>query len=512
MKVDILDSMDESNFGVFAEIDMETKPREAGRALPKPIGISAADPVRQRFLAMRALAAGEPYRRDDGVLFYEQAKYMENFTDDYAGYDPFSVYYPRYQRMGHDQLRTYFTWRTKARRGETPPICLSYLFLHTYELLSCIGVSSPEEGLGRLVWLWNNYKGFDAEYKKALDAHFPGWIKDYHIYYDLDFLDFVLELDIKHYPELFIFGDAADSIEMWSAISPYDITGSKFYKAGNEQLLRDCFSAVMDAIRRVCDKHDGSIKDMLTLGAGNRRWYPFAGALFYDWKEQSDRKAALTGGEVYTCKNNQWTLSTPVYDLRQNKFAGYFVKKTEACLRQAVNYKNKLTINLTPHQKARFKLMLGIAFKEFETAIETTVAEFVKAMSRITVTIDTGNLDGIRKDARETQDKLLVPEDVAILDEPKAPAPALTPPAPVTAGGGWDAFKAALSDAERRALCEALGDGARFFAVADKEGIMPEILAESINEKAAEHIGDVVLGEDMAVYDEYRDKVSEITG
>lgn len=42
---------------------------------------------------------------------------MEDFEDDYDGDAPFSMYYPCYQMMGYEQLRTYFSWRSKVRKG-----------------------------------------------------------------------------------------------------------------------------------------------------------------------------------------------------------------------------------------------------------------------------------------------------------------------------------------------------------------------------------------------------------
>jgi hypothetical protein len=44
---------------------------------------------------------------------------------------------------------------------------------------------------------------------------------------------------------------------------------------------------------------------------------------------------------------------------------------------------------------------------------------------------------------------------------------------------------------------------------ADENGVMLEVLADSINEKAFDHIGDNILELDdsMNLYDEYRDKI-----
>ena len=82
--------------------------------------------------------------------------------DDFEESEPFSCYYPNYQQMTYRQLRTYFTWRTKVRQGNIANTSLSYAFVYIYELINQIGVSSPEEGLERLLWFWQTFHNFDA--------------------------------------------------------------------------------------------------------------------------------------------------------------------------------------------------------------------------------------------------------------------------------------------------------------------------------------------------------------
>ena len=158
----------------FAEIEIETKPNRspAGEAalrffssvsppdppLAQPIKPRIIDPIREKFYEMRKLALERPFARSDSELFYKQARFMEDFTDDYDGDAKFNMYYPYYQHMGYDYLRTYFTWRTKVRQGEIKSISLSYIFLYIYELLSGIGVSDPTDGLDKLLDIWNTFQ------------------------------------------------------------------------------------------------------------------------------------------------------------------------------------------------------------------------------------------------------------------------------------------------------------------------------------------------------------------
>lgn len=495
----------------FAEIEYDPSVGSAFRAPAQPIAPKRADPIREKFYAMRSLASGIPFARNDPALFYRQAKFMEDFADDYRGSAQFFMYYPCYQHMGYEQLRTYFTWRARARRGEFLPVSLSYVLLYVYELLSSVGVADAADGLARLMAVWSAYR----ERERALDDYLPGWIKDYHVYYALPgFVDFAREHGLEaHYPDLFLFDPGArDGFALWCAASSYDVLKSKFYNGGNGALTRDCFSAVLGGIRALCESRNRRVEDLLMAGVHRgAAWTPFAQALFYPWLRQGDRRAELSDRERYFCRGNRWTADLPVPDPDRREVAGYLMKKTEACLRRAVRYKFQLTANPAAFCNLPYKLgRLGITQAELDAAIESAVAEFHRGLNRTVVVVNRENLDRIRLDALMTQDKLIVPEE----DEPAPPLDECAPPdaRPGQGFDGWCALKAALSGVELRALALILRGGAEIRSFADENGVMLEVLADSINEKAADCIGDAILefGDGMAVYGEYREKIAEM--
>ena len=121
------------------------------------VGAPPRDEVREKFNQMRDIARKNQYlyyensrfydkriRQENSKIFYEQGRFMEDFEDDYEKEVPFSAYFPSYQMMGYEQLRTYFTWRTRLRKGEITDTSASYLFLYLYELLNQIGVRSEQ--------------------------------------------------------------------------------------------------------------------------------------------------------------------------------------------------------------------------------------------------------------------------------------------------------------------------------------------------------------------------------
>jgi len=549
-----MDINKEYNVAPFAEIeyepDINRKPAaaqalrffsgEPGKAVsvgPQPIVQKAADPIREKFYEMRRLASDRPFARNDSELFYKQAKFMEDYTDNYDGGAKFFMYFPYYQHMGYEQLRTYFTWRAKVRRGEVLPTATSYAFLYVYELLSGIGADSPADGLNKLMVIWDEF----LKYGPALENYMPRWIKDYHIYYELphSFADFIKTRGMEKYYSLTLLFDSetGNNLELWNSVSGYDVTQSKFYNEGNQQLFGECFDFVLSAIHGFCEKKDKRFDDLFIYKISNRNmWTPFKSALFHPRGGQSDRTVSLPGRERYYCKNDRWTAKLPIYYSNYKDYASYIVKKTESCLREAVKYKYTLKAELKI--RGGYYKELAAAEAELDRIIEKAVADYFREKNRTVVTVDHANLARIREEALETQEALAVPEGVAgavnaesrILnaemdDVGKSDGSVATPESsgasnmqvlltelsdPAT--DGWQALKEALTTMELKALALVLEGSVNLKAFADENGIMLEVLLDSINEKASDYIGDNIMetGDEINVYDEYRESISEI--
>ena len=512
---------------IFAEIEIgkqkDESRKDAGAvplpsppAQPQPIKPRTIDPVREKFYEMRSLASKRPFARNDSELFYRQAKFMEDFTDDYEASAKFNMYYPYYQNMGYEYLRTYFTWRTQVRRDNIQQTSLSYVFLYIYELLSGIGTNDPVDGLNKLMVIWEN---FSTEYT-VIEKYLPKWLKDYHIFYELpnSFSNFIEENNMqKHYSMTLLFDENVENkLEIWNGISSYDITKSKFYMEGNEQMLSDYFAVVLSEIQMFCKSRATNIEDLLIYSISRRSpWQPFKQALFSNQTKQDDREVKISEHERYYCKNNQWTANLPIYYSSQKDFAGYIVKKTEACVRNEVNYKYKLAVEMKSGGKQFRELQRPAAKRaELDKVIEKAVTNHHKEKTRTVVKIDQTNLARIREEALETQEQLIVPETQpghCGLDPQSPPHEQLPEEEPVTLSfaDGWKALKKALTEVERQALALALQDNADIKSFADENGIMLEVLADSINEKAADYIGDSILevDDEIILYDEYRENI-----
>ena len=516
---------------IFAEIEIDTTQNRstAGQAAlrffspasqAEPIKPRIIDPIREKFYEMRRLASARPFARSDSELFYRQAKFMEDFSDDYDGDAKFNMYFPYYQNMGYDYLRTYFTWRTKVRNGDMQPTSLSYIYLYIYELLSGIGTTDPIDGLEKLITLWNT-----PYIKVGVEKYLPKWLKDYFVFYDVteSFSEFVENHKMQKYYSLSLLFDEniENKLELWNNISGYNITNSRFYKDGNEQVLSDCFTAVLKAIQEFCIKRNTRFEDLLIYSVSRRSpWQPFKHALFGSRVEQSDREIIISDFERYYCKNGQWTANLPIYYSTQKDFVGYIIKKTEACLRQETKYKYKLLAEMKSGSRPFRELQRPAAKRaELDKVIEKAVADFYRNLNMIAVKVDHTNLARIREEALETQEQLIVPEEIETTTSPvpviasaRSNPDSVDSPLTLSFADGWKALKNALTDVERKALSVALQENSDIKAFANENNIMLEVLADSINEKAADYIGDNLLeiDEDMILYDEYRDNIVSI--
>jgi hypothetical protein len=371
-------------------------------------------------------------------------------------------------------------------------------------MLSCIGVSGPAQGLERLMLLWEAYR--DAV--PALDQYLPGWVKDFHIYYEMPhgFMEFVEARGLqKYFP-----GEASpggeDSLEVWNRRSGYDITRSKFF-AGNEQLVTACAETVFAGLRKWCEGKETSPEDLLLYELSSVGfWKPFSQALFHPWLSQPPRRVEIHGREVYICRENRWTMERAVFFAGHRELVGHILRKTESCLRKAVKHKHKLAADPRVLFYSAGKLAAaGLTMADLDGFIEGTVALFHRELSRVAVSVDKDKLVRIRKEAQGTQEKLTVEESTAAAVE--LPVSGLPPLPSPPLGGGWAAFFASLTPAEKQALALLCDGETDLKPFADKQGIMLEVLAEGINEKAADCIGDNVLeaAGGMVLYEEYKE-------
>lgn len=524
--------------GPFYEIEYDSTPMKGvGKYVLKAQSIKTPekDEIRELFHKMRDIKRqthpsnlnyarffDRRVQQDNSSIFYKQGVFMKDFEDNYVEEASFSGYFPYYQMLGYEQLRTYFTWRSNVRIGIIQVTSLSYAFLYLYELLNNIGVTSPQDGLEKLISFWSTYKQFDT----TIDKYVIRWMKDYHIYYNLTHLfnSFIEEHKLeKYYPKMV---DHQNNFELFCSLSKYDITKSAFFTDETSQIIMDCFNDVIDKIRQAFDSAGLRLDDVLFSPTKKINiWRPFKDALFYPWYKQPDRKVVISENEIYLCKNNEWTYSTTITSEVGRQLMGYVMKQMESVLRTELKYKFKLTANSDMvSAEIRNKLeQIGISMDKI---VETAVKAFYREATKTVVTVDHNALHRIRQEALFTQEALSVEEQdtksvskrtkieslstiysakqIVQLNQPNQPNKATTPEM-----DSWTKLKDTLSDKELQALILIL-QGKSIKQFVDNHNIMLEVLTDAINEKAFDTVGDNILDDEQAIYDDYRDLVKEM--
>ncbi len=465
---------------------------------------------------------------------------MEDFSDDFDKVTPMTQYYPSYELMGYEQLRTYFTWRTKVRSGNIERTSLSYAFLYIYELLNNIGVRDPADGLDSLMSFWQTFR----EYDDSIDKYVIRWLRDYHVYYELPqtFSAFVADNGLSvYFPDI---ADPDDIFALFAGMSKYNIMKSTFFTPEHEQMIRDCAAFTLTRIRSLFAENGMSFDDSVFQPMNKLSpWTPFADAVFHPWAAQTDRTVILSDREIYICRGGEWSFSHCMTADSGRTLVGYIIKQMEAELRRITKYKHKLSADISSvtHESAGILSGRGISL---ENEVNRAVSDYYREATKIVVKVDPDALSRIRCEALVTQEMLTVPEGNSMkpviapvemsvtkgtateADVPDKPADEVSaadvPDMSVTVGSPvdssvsqdnvWDELRQSLTQTEMRALSAVLTGELTFADFADSCGIMPEVLADGINEKSADLIGDSLLDEEFALYSDYEQQIRETVG
>ena len=516
--------------GFFYEIEYGTHPVEGvGRFVLKSQKIEPKKPdkIREIFELMRDISRhtanySSDYLRffdrriqqDNSNVFYKQGMFMKDFEDDYTEQVSFSSYFPYYQMLTYEQLRTYFTWRTKVRKGEITDTSMSYVFMYIYELLNNIGVENPQDGLSKILSFWYKYKLINP----AINKYVIKWLKDYHIYYNMPqpFSEFAEGHNLtQYYPPMI---DPDDSFSLFCSISKYDIKKSVFFTDETINLIPDFFSYI---VKRIHIEFESAGIDFDNAFFRPTKkiipWKPFRDALFYNWHKQPDKRVVFSENEIYICSKNEWFFSSIITTDKGRSFVGYVMKKMESELRKTYRFKYKLSASLdmvNPYTLDK----LNKAGIFIDKIIESAVLDYYKETTKTVVRVDHEALERIRLEALATQQSLIVEEQeknydlntsVDYIDPASSEQNIFSDPADVEVSSDadiWNMLKDALNENELKALDVIINNG-DLKKFADESGIMLEVLVDGINEKAMDYIGDNILDEDMAIYEDYEEYI-----
>lgn len=438
-------------------------------------------------------------------VFLKQAKLLAGYEDDYSFSGNVVRYYPTYESLSDQELRGYFSWRTRLRKGDIRKTSLSFVFLHIYELINQIGVASPEEGYDRLQALRKDYGALDDSILPYLDR----WMVHYVVYFGLD-AKLLEELPRVRFDRSIAVLEAADSSseQITAAVtelSPKWLSRSKYY-AANRADMDEVIARVM---RRTVRHYDGCKR-----GFGEQFFGPigtyevrlFDTAVFCDPLDRRIYEYKVDDRCSYLCRNGHWTVTQHALPPRPNAKLGDILKAIDAQLREATGYGHPIKSELET------KWMLKIIKEEIAGLLEEK-----KAAEKKRLKLDFSQLDRIRADAAVTQEKLTVDEETEYEELPEEePSEILLPLFPgeelETAAPPAEAAAPApdtpLGAAEYR-LLQSLLYG-KDLSWIQAEGHMLSVLLDSINDKLYDVFLDTVVEDGPSLVEDYIDELKEM--
>ncbi len=443
----------------------------------------------------RAMESGDDSRwRTRAEIFLRQAKLLAEYEDDYACPSVANHYYPTYQVLTDEELRGYFTWRTRLRRGDVRKTGLTYAFLYIYELINQAGVADAMDGYRRLLEFQEVYGKLDDRIKPYLAQ----WQVDYAYYYDLDPALLagehlsaqernaaVLERIHEH--------SEAEVIAAVKNLSTAWLVRSRFYKEYTE----DVDAVIVRVLRRMSDYYIARYKrPMADRYCGSRVWdgrRPFSAAVFADPLNRRDYEYLVDGQCVCRCENGQWGVLRRVITRQSIARLTDLLKTIDAVMRQIYGDPHPIKTG------TEAKWILKIIEEETRARLaEKRAAEAAK------ISIDYSRLGKIRQDAAATRERLIVEEET----EPAARETVPSCPAPEEPSGPDGAPP--LDPAERRLVRCLLYGGDLGWVL--EEGLLLSVLVDGVNEKLYDLFLDSVLSDEPQVLEDYIDDLKEMVG
>lgn len=415
--------------------------------------------------------------------FYNQAKMMADYSEEYDQPAAFKRYYPTYHDMMVPQLRTYFTWRKKIREGKFEKTSTSYAYVYIYELLNNIGVKNSDDGFEKL----NKFKEYYAQkYDVEIVGNLDRWLKDYVLYYHLDRekVNQVFENEIatdKDYHVLLHPNDYSISelVEVFKRLSPYLSTCLSYKKLGDN--FDQVFAEIWNRILVLKRKNNISFFSKYVAHRNLLVENLFTGAVFYPQKNEL-QSYIIDPERKYLYKADKWYVSVLHPVKRQRSELNTFIHEVDRLMR----IKFRLGRPLKPRKLEK------VFLQAIETGIDT-YQQKVEDAKRPKIEINFASLGQIRADASVTRDSLLTDEEKQLeAEEEKKETQKIKESNPPVEKEPQTKETYGLSKDELFFLMSLLTKKS-WQDYVKKRHLMASILADNINDKLFDEIGDAVI-------------------
>ena len=327
--------------------------------------------------------------------FYRQGKFMEDYTDEVSWTTGFTHYFPTYHDMNVKELREYFAWRTKYRKGIVEPTSKSFAYVYIYELLNQIGTKSAAESLEKMEQFYANY--IEAEYGDApMKKNLSQWIIDFCIINNLP-----SDIARKYLAPTTIDRDLAiatlenpdvlpDDRIMWalSVLSKIQIS-----KKTAAQRHADNYTRILAMVWRQARE------TYFTTFFGRKttqKITPLDNAIYYDAGDLTERVYELSPARKYFFTGETWYEESYIPLPYQTPLIKDFVKTIDQKLAKYFKA-SKTKSNVETDNK--YDAIFNAAIKDYEESL------------RPKIEVNLSSLSQIRSDSATTRDSLLTDED-----------------------------------------------------------------------------------------------------
>ena len=453
--------------------------------------------------------------------YYEQFCRVAARVDGIEGkpvpYVPFFSYMPQYSQLTESQFAYYLWMREEIRRGRAPEADYSYILLYIYELINLSDRKPVREILDSLTDIWIFYRG---QYPR-LDVQLSDWICDFclinRLRPDFDRLntfgtELVRSATLKEfYVDTRSGGDVRAKLLM-TYCSNYDYTKSKFATGENRNLYV---------------KHMTGVVSSVLEGAKTGKSPVFASGLQDSRISRDAYTGALCSPKIKKRIEIEYTSFTHSHELRF--IITDLLKYSENRIRAYLGIKSRLSCSgITPEMKTAadtyFDEHLPLKSRSHN---EHEIPAYERLYEPTSTGLSYENAAEIEKLSWDTTDKLLdafsetdrddLPADDNVLNDTVT----ISPDAQIF-GADEDPSETekendtVFTHEELSFLVAALSlDVIGQKKAAESSGQLPDAMADTINEKSLDILGDMVLedvGGSYYVIDDYADEVKQWIG
>ena len=420
--------------------------------------------------------------------FYHQGKQMENYEDDYTFNGNFFRYFPTYDAMVTEQLRGYFSWRTKVRKNQIEKTSLSFVYIYLYELLNQIGVSSPIDGFNQLKHFISVYRDIDD----GICRYTTQWLIDYAVYNQLDVhvLDDVYDFTFdNHLSQLNDYENYSEE-QLFTAIehlSTYPLSKITLYP----QYHRDIISLTVKIFVKLSNDYNKKNKTSFfekCMGKPKKsKVRLFSNAIFYFKPNITFKTYKISPFYQY-----QWAtdhFEKIAYENKKSKFLGSICLVIDHALQKRLLQKTVFSTISLP--------------KNMTNTIEKTVIEYFilkEQREKKKIKIDVSQLTNIRANAQKTFAKIVTEEEQKFEEE-----------IPIKKEMAIETYPFSLTKNEYILLQKVLNNE-DYHVYLKENKLMDTIVVDGINEKLYDYFADIVVLLQQHKIEIVQDYLNELKG